>query len=699
MGFLTPLFLIGLAGLAVPVLIHLTRQEKGKPLSFPSLMFLKRIPFEETSKRRIRHWLLLAIRLAALGLLVAAFARPFVRGGALASVGGPGPEEVVILLDRSYSMELGDHWQQAVDRAKAVAAALRPRDRVSLVTFSETPHLLHRSMSDPARLAATLDTLRTGSLATRIGPAVKLARSTLAASELPRRRVVVISDFQRVGWRPDPDATLSAEVTVEAVAIGDGSGANLALTDLELRRESAGARERVTVSARLVNTGPAETTTEVTLTIDETSVATASVTVAAGGAAPVILDPFILTHPFTRGEVRVAEPPGTGLRADNTLNFVASPGGDLEVLIVDPLGEGDSNLYLRGALGIAAGAGFGTRLARGAPGESQLASADVVVLNGAPFPGGNAGDRLRTFVEDGGGLLFVLGERSTVPSVHADFLPATIGPVTEGSGERRLGFVDYDHAVFKAFLGPRSGDFSHAAVYRTRRLDLTDGRVTARFDDGSPALVEGRRGKGLILIWATGLDRFWNNLPLQPVYLPFVHRMTTFLGGRGEIPPWHLAGSTVNLSALAEAGSTLAIPAGAVAMEPGGGSVALDPETSLLRLARRGIWEIRPPGERPEHPMALAANVDVTESDMTTMDIEEFLGAVGGEPADGEAEDDTRAADAAAAELQATDFEGRQSFWRYLLAAVFLLMVSETVLANGLSRRRTEGGSGAMTPP
>ena len=67
MGFLTPLFLIALAGLAVPVLIHLTRQEKGKPLRFPSLMFLKRIPFEETSRRRIRHWLLLVMRLAALG--------------------------------------------------------------------------------------------------------------------------------------------------------------------------------------------------------------------------------------------------------------------------------------------------------------------------------------------------------------------------------------------------------------------------------------------------------------------------------------------------------------------------------------------------------------------------------------------------------------------------------------------------------
>lgn len=698
MGFLTPLFLTGLAGLAIPVLIHLTRQEKGRPLGFPSLMFLRRIPFEETSKRRIRHRLLLAIRLAALALLVAAFARPFVRGGALASVAGPGPEEVVILLDRSYSMELADHWRQAVARASEVAGALRPQDRVSLVAFSETPHLLHRSVSDPARIAATLDTLRTGSLATRIGPAVKLARSTLAASGLPRRRVVVISDFQRAGWRPDPDATLPAGVTVEAVAIGDGVRANLALTDLELRRESAGARERVTVSVRLVNTGEAETVTEVTLAIDETDVAKSPVTVPAGGAVPVSFDPFTLTHPFTRGEVRIAEPPGSGLGEDNTLHFVASPGGKLAILIVDPLGAGDSNLYLRGALGIAEGAGFVTRLLRGAPGGSQLESADVVVLNGAPFPGGEAGDRLRGFVEDGGGLLLALGRRSSVPSAHADLLPATVGPVSEGGGERRIGFVDYDHAVFEAFLGPRSGDFSRAAVHRARRLDVTDGRVIARFDDGSPALVEGRRGKGRVLVWATGLDRFWNNLPLRAVYLPFVHRMTRFLGGRGEVPPWHLAGTTVNLSSLAETGADPAIPAGAVAMEPGGGSVAVDPETSLLRLDGRGIWEIRPPGERPEHPMAVAANVDVAESDLARMDIEEFLGAVGGEPGAAEAAHDTTLTNASTAESRAEDFEGRQSFWRYLLAAVFLLMVSETVLANRLSRRSMDGETGAATP-
>ncbi len=692
MGFLTPLFLVALAGLAIPVLIHLTRRERGKPVRFPSLMFLERIPFEETSRRRIRHWLLLMIRLAALAVLVAAFARPFVRGGSLASIGGPGPEEVVILLDFSYSMELGDNWDDATRHARSVAGSLRPQDRASLIAFAETPVLLHRSESDPARLLATLDTLRPGSLSTRIAPAVKLAATTLAASTLSRHRVVVISDFQRTGWQPDPDATFPGAVTVEPVVIGDADAANLALTDLALGRRSEGGRERVTVEARLVNAGADDATTEVALSIDENEVATATIAVPGGGAAPVRFDPFTLTDGFTRGEVRISEPAGVGLPADNTLSFVASPGGDLAVLVVDPLGPGESNLYLRGALGIAEGAGFTTTVVRSSPSAEQLGAADVVVLNAGPFPGGDAGNRLRAFVEEGGGLLMALGERSTVPAVHADFLPGTVGAVSDAAGERRLGFVDYDHAVFEAFRGPRSGDFSQASFYRTRSLAVNNGQVLARFADGAAALVEGRRGRGRVFVWATGVDRFWNNLALQPVYLPFVHRITRYLGGRGEAPPWYPAGSTVNLAAMAEAAGSVEIPPDAAAMEPGGGAVAVDPQTSLLRLDKRGIWEIRPPGQRPDHPLALAANVDINESDLAKVDVEEFRSAVGGGTVAELATEDAEAI----LEVPEEDHEKRQSFWRYLLAAAFLLMVSETVLANRLSRDRIKEVAGGV---
>lgn len=695
MGFLAPLFLIALAGLAGPILLHLTRQERGRPVQFPSLMFLEKVPFQEKSRRRIRHWILLWMRLAALALVIAAFARPLVRGGRLASVGGPAAEEVVIVLDRSWSMEMGDNWDEAVSRARSVTGALRPRDRGSLIVFSESPTLLLRSVSEPARINAALDTLGTTSLATRFAPAVKLAASTLAASDLPRQRVVLISDFQRTGWRPDPDAALPEGAVVESVVIGGDAAGNLALTDLELGRRDAGGRERVTVGARLVNTGDDAVAGEVLLSISGIDIGTALVTVPGGGAAPVEFEPFTLTAPFTPGEVRIGQPSEDGLEQDNTLSFVASPGGDLDVVVVDPLGTGESNLYLRGALGIADGAGFAAGLVRSVPDEAALAGTEVVILNGGPFPGGRAGDRLRTFVEGGGGLLFVLGERSAVPAVHAGFLPAAVGAVVEGDGERHLGFLDYDHAIYEAFRGPRAGDFSRASFYRTRALTVTDGRVLARFDDGSAALVEGRRGTGRILVWATGLDRFWNNLPLQPVYLPFVHRVARYLGGRGEVPAWHVAGSTVNLAALAEAAGSWEIPAGAVAMEPGGGSVPLDEESGLaLRLDRRGIWEIRPPGQRPDHPIALAVNADPAESDLARLDVEAFQAAVGGAavsangPGGLEATEETAGA-------AGEDLEESQAFWRYLVVAAFLLMASETMLSNRLSRQRIKEGEHA----
>ena len=65
MTFLAPLFLVGLAGLAIPVILHLIQKERKNVVQFPSLMFLRRIPYQSVQRRRIRHWFLLFLRLAA----------------------------------------------------------------------------------------------------------------------------------------------------------------------------------------------------------------------------------------------------------------------------------------------------------------------------------------------------------------------------------------------------------------------------------------------------------------------------------------------------------------------------------------------------------------------------------------------------------------------------------------------------------
>ena len=52
MTFLAPLFLVGLAGLAIPVILHLIQKERKNVVQFPSLMFLRRIPYQSVQRRR-----------------------------------------------------------------------------------------------------------------------------------------------------------------------------------------------------------------------------------------------------------------------------------------------------------------------------------------------------------------------------------------------------------------------------------------------------------------------------------------------------------------------------------------------------------------------------------------------------------------------------------------------------------------------
>src|SRR5438876_12199219 len=108
MTFLAPVFLAGLAALAIPLLVHLIQRERKRVVEFPSLMFLRRIPYQSVRRRRLRNWLLLALRAAALTLIVAAFARPLVRQGPPAVATAAGAREAVALLDRSASMGWGE---------------------------------------------------------------------------------------------------------------------------------------------------------------------------------------------------------------------------------------------------------------------------------------------------------------------------------------------------------------------------------------------------------------------------------------------------------------------------------------------------------------------------------------------------------------------------------------------------------------
>ena len=49
-------------------------------------------------------------------------------------------------------------------------------------------------------------------------------------------------------------------------------------------------------------------------------------------------------------------------------------------------------------------------------------------------------------------------------------------------------------------------------------------------------------------MWASSLDAYWTNLPLQPVFLPFVHQLGKHAGRYADPRPWFTAGDVLDLS-------------------------------------------------------------------------------------------------------------------------------------------------------
>ena len=682
MGFVAPFILAGLAALAIPVAIHLIQRERKRVVEFPSLMFLQRIPYQSVRRRRIRDWALLVMRLAALALIVMAFARPFFKRDSLAAATQQGAREAVILVDISYSMEYGDRWSRARSEARSAIGALGAGDRASLVFFSSGAEVAVRSSGDRGRLDAGLASASTGPGSTRFAPALKVAASLLAESALPRREIILISDFQRRGWEQTPgrdDVKLPERTVLTPVNVASGEASNLSVTPVSLQRSRFENHDRVAVTAGLVNhSGKAATNVPLTLEIDGQTVQSLPANAAPGGSTSVTFAPVTVASRNMRGTIRL---PDDGLKRDNVFHFVLSPSEPVRVFVIGRAGAERQSLYLSRALAIgeAPRVELATRTPTGFA-DVDARQASVVILNDVQVPDELA-DRLARFVRQGGGLLIATGPQATWPARLADVVPALPGDLVDRTvtPPSRLGALEYSHPVFELFRAPRSGDFSAARFYGYRATGQSTGQVLARFDDGVPALLERKTGAGRVLMWTSSLDLDWNDMPVKPVFLPFVHTLTKYLADYAEAPASLTVGQVIPAPRPGAGRPVANGRGGTIAVAPSGARVSVETEDGALELEEQGFYDVRTQGAGADSATALASNVDLVESDLSPLDPREFAAAVAGRaPGEVAGLDGPRPSDEAQAQAQ--------RLWWYLLVAGGLLLAGETLLSNRLSQ-------------
>ena len=104
MTFLQPWVLVALPLAALPVIIHLINQRRFQTVPWAAMQFLLAAKALSRGYSRLRHWLILLLRMLAVAAVILAVGRPLSRGW-LALAGGGRPDSAIVVLDRSPSMQ------------------------------------------------------------------------------------------------------------------------------------------------------------------------------------------------------------------------------------------------------------------------------------------------------------------------------------------------------------------------------------------------------------------------------------------------------------------------------------------------------------------------------------------------------------------------------------------------------------------
>ncbi|MFN0077185.1 MAG: BatA domain-containing protein [Prosthecobacter sp.] len=568
MTWLFPLYLAGAAAIIAPILLHLRRRPPQDRVEFSSLLFLDAQTPVPVSKRRLENWLLLLLRCLALILLALMFARPLLRSESAAATS---PDRAtLILIDRSASMRRDDLWQRALDEAKRTAQSAKLTDRVALAVFDQklTPlwtfeedraSPASRTTEFPTRLAAHSPSWSATHLDRALIDAVALFDTNTASL---KKHILLITDLQE-GTHLDALRTIAwpADLRLQVHRLDPTNPDNLSLalaasestTDTPARPDATANTQASTIRVRLANNRDSRLR-DFTLAWKDAPKSDSITAQLQPGASRILTAPPNSTNAITLTLT------GDTQDFDNHL-YIAPP--QPRTVRIHFLGDATTRdeaaaplYYLSRALQPT------TTLAPALSADQKLPAQnpDIIFLSGATT-NAETNTALRDFLTQGGFLVHVIASPTDATLIKAltglNDLTITDGDTTDDY--RMLGEVNTAHPLLKPFADPRLRDFTKFRFWHHRVITLPNHKspiinhksleTLASFDNGHPAILTARIGKGTLILLASGWHPGDSQFALSTKFVPLLYGWLAAAGFSHDPAASLIVGDTLPLDA------------------------------------------------------------------------------------------------------------------------------------------------------
>ena len=672
MGFLAPAFLLGALAVGWPVYLHLLRRNTSTPLPFSSLMFFELRPPNATQRRRLRYWLLLALRVALLLLLAAAFAEPYVSKLVPASAAD---ELLLVVVDNSFSMRAGTRLADAKRAALSVLSERNPRERAQVLELGAQAHVLTQATQDPRILQAALDGIRAGDSRGSFAVFAAAVRSIAERAEAPIE-VHLFSDLQKSNMPSNfVEMALPRNVSLVLHPAVKATEPNWAVESVSVP-PLVWDPHTTHVQAVIAGYGAPAATRAVSFVVNGKTIATRQVEVPASGRATAEIDSLELPYGFSRCSVRIDAT--DALPADDEYVFAIERSDRKRGLFVYQSSDTRSALYFDEAVEAAAQAAvtLDKVTADRVSGVAPESYSFVVISDVAALPAAFT-NKLLDYVHRGGSVLIALGTVAAQQPSLAVFGGKILTTRHYSRDAERFAAVGQTDSAFAA--AGSAEEWEGVRFYYATAIDEQGARVVVRLQDGTPLLLEKPMGEGRVMVFASGFDNLTNDLPLHPVFVALAERIVRHLSGNEARSGPHQVNDIIDLRTAKEQA------VGVEVVEPSGQrplSLQEAVSSQSYQLSRAGFYEVHLANGRQD---LIGVNADRRESDLTPMpeDVQALWRGSDIKAGERAVPNATPAAAKPVSQVAAAEPQGPavpRSLWWYAMLCVLAAVLAESVI-------------------
>ena len=555
-------------GVAVPIIIHLLYRKNRKETDWAAMELLRRALVVRSGQIKLEDFIILLLRCLTLLLLAAALLRPILKDSDLI---GDQKVGMVVAIDDSLSMNHGatTRFENAIEKARQVIGTSQPGDKISIVFLNE------RSIDDPNKIplrAADYDPTKINSILdeakksgasnhqSNLENSIPLLKEMSEEMKAGTKEIHIITDAQQSDWNglSSEAKGMLAEIpaSIYILPVNSENDDNRSITSLKYVSGSLNNSGVARFEATVKNFGTNDANSgNIEFYQDGNLVSRQTLGVIDSGSSKVI--PFLANYNKPGDLSITAKISKDNLSEDNFRNIVVNVRPGIRVLCAtDSVNEGLSNstnglFFLENALRLRSSdeeAGIQvTSVDSSDLTLEKLNDYDIIILANVSSPSVEIANRLKTFIENGGGLILFAGENinaekygQTFGTTSESILPAIIGNKKTATEENEnlysLDVPTSDHPLATVIRSMSEEMINDAKIKSLVDLQPTQGSqvILSLVEDKSPVLVSKEVGNGSVILCSTSADRSWSDMVLHPIYAIMIQQAVTTTTSRPE---------------------------------------------------------------------------------------------------------------------------------------------------------------------